>query len=308
MRECKEAPLRWIETERYRMHKINSSARQYILKMVNQKLETYRYYDHNQDITLHHHDFFEVFIFLSGNVSFFIEGQTFSLIPGDILIISPTELHRPINHSSKEAYERIILWLDEDIIKSFATQKTNLFHCFDMNSSNYKNLLRIEKPDQMYLISLLQRIISENTNENFGSEELIKAYTIELLVKLNRILSLAPLTTKANSRITNIIADIIEYINTNYGENLSLEFLSERFYINKYYLCHQFNTAIGISIYRYIMQKRLANAKQFMREGLSPSQAYQKCGFNDYSNFYRAFKQEYKISPKDFISDLNFRS
>lgn len=290
------------------MPEINSSARQYILKMVNQKLETYRYYDHNQDISLHHHDFFEVFIFLSGNVSFFVEGQTFSLIPGDILIISPTELHKPINHNSDEAYERIIFWLDENIIKSFATQKTNLFQCFDMKSSNYKNLLRIEKPDQTFIISLLQRIISENTNENFGAEELIKAYTIELLVKLNRILSLAPIAVKTNDRVTNIIADIIEYINTNYGENLSLDFLSERFYINKYYLCHQFNAAIGISIYRYIMQKRLANAKQFMREGLSPSQVYQKCGFYDYSNFYRAFKHEYDISPKDFIAELNLRS
>jgi len=290
------------------MPKTNSSSRQYILKMVNQELETYRYYDNNKDISLHHHDFFEVFIFLSGNVSFFVEGQVFSLIPGDILIISPTELHRPINHNPEEAYERIIFWLDENIIKSLATPKTNLFECFDMKSSNYTNLLRIETPDQTIIISLLQKIISENTNKKFGTEELIKAYIIELLVKLNRILSLAPAATKTNDRVTNIIADIIEYINTHYGEDLTLDFLSERFYINKYYLCHQFNTAIGISIYRYITQKRLANAKQFMREGIPPSQVYQKCGFYDYSNFYRAFKHEYDISPKDFIKELKLRS
>jgi len=286
----------------------NSSARQYILKMVNQKLQVYRYYDNNRDMALHHHDFFEVYIFLSGDVSFFIEGQVYLLLPGDIVIISPTELHRPINHSPEEAFERIIFWLDENIIKSLATPTTNLFQCFDINSSGYKNLLRIETPDQNYMISLLQKIISENSNQQFGADELIKAYIIELLVKLNRILTVTPAAIRTNDRITNTIADIIEYINVNYSEILSLDFLSEKFFVNKYHLCHQFNKTIGISIYRYITQKRLANAKQFMRDGMPPSQVFQKCGFSDYSNFYRAFKQEYGISPKTFIKDLQLHS
>ena len=45
-------------------------------------------------------------------------------------------------------------------------------------------------------------------------------------------------------------------------------------------------------------------AKQMLSEGKPSSEVYQKCGFGDYSNFYRAFKAEYQISPKDFVLRL----
>ena len=55
---------------------------------------------------------------------------------------------------------------------------------------------------------------------------------------------------------------------------------------------------------RYIIQKRLVVAKQMLREGRPSSMVYQHCGFGDYSNFYRAFKAEYQISPKEFMLSL----
>ena len=72
------------------------------------------------------------------------------------------------------------------------------------------------------------------------------------------------------------------------------------FFVNKYHLSHEFNRLVGTSIYRYVIQKRLVIAKQMLSDGLPPTDVYQHCGFGDYSNFYRAFKAEYGISPKDF--------
>ena len=76
--------------------------------------------------------------------------------------------------------------------------------------------------------------------------------------------------------------------------------MDSRFFVNKYHLSHEFNRLVGTSIYHYIIQKRLVVSKQMLSDGLPPMVIYRHCGFRDYSNFYRAFKTEYDISPKDF--------
>ena len=45
-------------------------------------------------------------------------------------------------------------------------------------------------------------------------------------------------------------------------------------------------------------------AKQMLSTGKPSSEVYQSCGFGDYSNFYRAFRAEYQISPKEFVRRL----
>lgn len=60
---------------------------------------------------------------------------------------------------------------------------------------------------------------------------------------------------------------------------------------------------MGTSVYRYIIQKRLIMAKQKMLAGMSPTDVYCNCGFGDYANFYRAFRSEYGISPKEFCEE-----
>lgn len=67
----------------------------------------------------------------------------------------------------------------------------------------------------------------------------------------------------------------------------------------------EFTRLVGTSVYRYIIQKRLMLARQLMSEGVSPTAAYHRCGFADYSGFYRAFKSEYHLSPKEYAAELN---
>ena len=61
---------------------------------------------------------------------------------------------------------------------------------------------------------------------------------------------------------------------------------------------------VGTSVHRYILQKRLIMARQMMASGRPTSEVYQHCGFGDYSNFYRAFRKEYQISPREYLEEL----
>ena len=126
----------------------------------------------------------------------------------------------------------------------------------------------------------------------------------QILVLLNRVAQRTVRETESGSDADSVVYRILSYINDHYNEDLSLDFLANKFFISKYHLSREFNRLVGTSVYRYIIQKRLAMAKQMMSAGVPTSEVYQHCGFGDYSNFYRAFKSEYQISPRAYLESL----
>lgn len=92
-----------------------------------------------------------------------------------------------------------------------------------------------------------------------------------------------------------------QYIDGNYNQNISLDTLAQLFYINKYYLSREFHRIQGVSIYQYLTSSRLMVSKQMLLNGSSPKEAAISCGFNDYSNFYRAFRTKYGLGPREFV-------
>ena len=61
--------------------------------MKNKRFEVFHYRDKKlENVSVHHHDFFEIYFFLSGKVTFRVEGKTYHLEPGDLLLISPMEM------------------------------------------------------------------------------------------------------------------------------------------------------------------------------------------------------------------------
>lgn len=99
---------------------------------------------------------------------------------------------------------------------------------------------------------------------------------------------------------TELIRQIIRYIDLNYQEPITLQSLANQFYVSRFYLAHEFSRKTGTGLYRYIIRKRLAEVKKLMDTGIPPCKAYGVCGFGDYANFYRAFRQEFGMSPKDY--------
>ena len=70
-----------------------------------------------KDVELHHHDFFEIFFLISGDVSYTIESRVYHLMPGDLLLISPKELHQICIRNEISAYERFVLWVDPQMLQ-----------------------------------------------------------------------------------------------------------------------------------------------------------------------------------------------
>ena len=98
-----------------------------------------------------------------------------------------------------------------------------------------------------------------------------------------------------------VVDAVLHYINEHYSEPLTLDQLSEKFFISKYHLLRKFDAQVGTTVHRYILQKRLLNAKQLLARGVPPNEVCQYCGFGDYANFYRAFRAEYNQTPRQYI-------
>lgn len=257
-----------------------------------------------QDVQLHHHDFYEVYFLLSGDVTYTIESRLYRVMPGEVLLISPRELHQVCIRPEMSAYERYTLWVDPQLLRQFSSERTDLSRCFDPSRPNYDNLLKLTPEEQRLVRSLFETLWQEYDSSAYGSDLLRKSILAQLLVAVNRM-SAQTVSRPETYSSNRIVTAAVEYINQHYGAPLSLDLLAEQFFVSKYHLSHEFNRQVGTSVHRYILKKRLLNARQLMAAGESPSQVYGRCGFGDYAGFYRAFRSEYGVGPKEYTLSLH---
>lgn len=278
----------------------NFTSRQH---MITPNYEYFHYRDKAlMDVEYHNHDFYEIYLFVSGNVTYLIEGRSYRLSPGDILLIRSGELHKPVVHET-EPYERRVLWINPDYLHNTSDENSNLAICFGSPAAKSFHLLRPSSKMSAAIFEILDRFEYALASQNFGSNILREIYLLEYLVHVNKAyLESHDIKGSVDIQTNEKISEIIQYINRNLDKDLSLDTLSRKFYISKYHLTRQFSKYTGYTLHKFILQKRLIKSKTLLKEGARINEVCVKCGFNDYSNFIRSFKREYGIPPKKYAS------
>lgn len=250
------------------------------------------------ELDFHYHEFNKIIIFLSGKVVYHIEGKAYKLKPWDILLVNHQEIHKPLIDVSED-YERIAIWIDWDFVHRHNEDGCNLLYCFQQAAEQKFNLLRLSPEGIASMKQLLLALEEAYKDEAFGSQVLKNSLFLQFLVMLNRAyLGLETLRPQQDIEYDAAIEEILEYINGNLGEDLTVDTLSTLFYTSKYYLMRKFKKQTGYTLHNYILQKRLIAANGMIKEGKSLSFVCAECGFGDYSNFVRAFKKMFGLSPK----------
>lgn len=104
-----------------------------------------------------------------------------------------------------------------------------------------------------------------------------------------------------NSPKKQNLFEIKEYIDLNISEKITLDELSEKFFINKFYLTRIFKDQFGISVNNYIIQQRITYAKRLLRfSDMAIEEIAAACGINDGNYFAKLFKRVEGISPREF--------
>lgn len=253
-------------------------------------------------VEVHHHDFYEVYYLLSGEVEYWVEGRIIRMQPGDLLLINPLELHRPILTQDGHVYERIVLWVNREYLENLFSDKMQLSRCFDTTQPAHTHLIRPAASERSALTARLSELVREFYSRDYGSELCAYGLFLQFMVQLNRMASHTEKKQEETQPLSDLVQKALTYIGENLSEPITLEDLAARFYVSKYYLSHAFTKDVGVSVYRYIMMRRLLMARQLLLSGDSAGQVCRSCGFSDYTSFYRAFKSEYGISPRQFVA------
>lgn len=256
---------------------------------------------HNRDpyfrtMEFHAHDFLELYYFLDGSVTYYIEDQVYDLCPGDLLIIPAGKMHRPVIANEHAAYERMVLWITPQCLQSIDSPAGDL----------QKNLQKVGEhgycvpfrgDETVFVTALLKKLLYMQKND---TDPKFCAGAVELyLWTIFRSYGVID-TTHRNE--TQVIPQVIRYITEHFSEPLTLEDIAAEFFVSKSYLNRHFKAYTNSTVYAYIMALRLTHARRMLREGIPAVEAGRECGFSDYSTFYKAFKTQTGLSPQQFKS------
>ena len=268
------------------------------LEMSSSFVDTHRDTSHpGAAVGLHSHDFYGMLYFRSGDtVEYLIGSERYRLCSGDIIFISPGVSHRPILKADMtQPYVRDVVWINADFMEKLLAN-------FPYEVPLHQDyLIRTAGTRWEFLGELFQAGIYESERRLPGWEILVIANTMRIMVYLDRACRDHSADTMKAEK-PELLDKVTAYIETHYAEHINVSDLSKRFFVSGSSISHQFKEKMGISVYHYITQRRLISAKLLIAEGIALEQVATRVGFSDYSAFYRAFKQEYGIPPRQYRS------
>ena len=252
-----------------------------------------------EEMEYHYHEFHKAVFFLAGSAGYLIEGRSYFLQPGDVLLVGRHLIHKPVIDPTRP-YERVVLYLDPELLEGAMQGEGSLARCFELARERRFALMRPAAEDRQALKGLLDRL-EEALGEQgeFGSALLARACLFQLLIRLNRM-ALRDTTSQRQgvSRSDPKIAQVLDYINGNLAADLSVDRLAALCYASKYHFMRRFRELTGYSVHQYVTEKRLLAAAELLRGGAAAQEAGLRCGFQDYSAFQRAFKRQFGLTPR----------
>ena len=247
-----------------------------------------------REIPFHYHDFHKILLFLSGSVSYVIEGRQFVLMPGDVVLVDSRSVHCP-ELEADSPYERVILYISPDFLQQQSAPDCDLHSCF---AEPFGHVLRLKEKQRQKLFAQLSRLEEALGSQEFGRTVLSSALLLRLLVQIGRYQRQADAhhpkpAEPHNSRVL----EIMRYMDAHLAEDLNVDLLAEQFYVSKYHMMHLFRQQTGFTVHTYLLQRRLLHARQLMEGGMRATEASYRSGFRSYSSFTRAYGKHFGTTP-----------
>lgn len=247
-----------------------------------------------KEIDYHYHDFCKLFILLSGNGGYSINGKRYALEAGDVVLIGRNEIHRP-EFMSDFPYERMIVYINPEFLSRHRTEQGNLEQIF---SGRDRHVLHLGKEQKEKVFGMLRTLEKELSEDHYGREIMSNSILLQLLIGFERSMQKEEEAVKRPVETKNQrVVDILNYIEEHFTEDIKVDELAEKFYVSKYYLMRLFLQETGQTIHNYITDRRLLLARDLLRQGMSATDSSYQAGFYSYSSFTRAHKKRFGTTP-----------
>lgn len=228
----------------------------------------------------HTHSQCEIYINLSGDVSFAVENKLYPIAPGNIIITRPYEYHHCI-YNSNDLHKHFWILLSP-------SNNVRLFDMFFDRKSGEQNLLSLPPQKTEKLISICHQLSGKKLGE-------IETY--RLFFSIIELLREAAAPKIKQDTYPDGLTRALTFISTNFSDEFSMEELAEKSFVSINTLERYFSEYIKMTPSAFLRQKRLSNAAKLLADGCSVSNACELSGFSDYSHFIVLFKKAYGMTP-----------
>ena len=253
----------------------------------------------NINTDIHTHDTCEILLCLSGGESFLIGDKVYEVNDGDLFIINHYEAHK-IKYNNSLKIARFVMEVSPEFLHQASTVDTNLSRCFYARTGEFSHKIPLTPEQVKYMQSLFCEI---KGNSGYALDVLNYSVVLRILVFVHdKFFEQNQAEHPAEKDLLNneTLKKVIEYINLNYqndDSSLSLDALSKYTYVSANQLSRIFKKNTGTTIPKYILSKRISEAKKLLTRGFSVTDTATAAGFRDYSNFIRVFKKNVGVSP-----------
>ncbi len=248
-----------------------------------------------EEFPLHAHDSYELYCFLEGQGYYTVEGHDYLLTHGCLLLMRDGETHK-LHISAHKPYERIALHFPPDLLSG--TVLEGLLAPFHDRPLGQRNMVPF-CPAQRRAIELLLRMSDARDDEHLNVATLHYAYLPAVLAEINQALLEGDSDHPTDRKQDTLISEIIEFINRDPASVADVDMLEKVFGYSRSYLNRVFRRSTGVSIWDYVILKRLTLARSAIRNGSAAAAAAKEAGFSDYSSFYRQYKKRFGLTPEE---------
>lgn len=239
----------------------------------------------------HSHNHMEIAYIISGKAIFNINGVSYEVKEGDIVLINPYEQHYGIPTSTKNP--------SLEFFVGFSNFKFN-----DMPPEtlflNEHPIITTKTSSRKQFLQLINDIMEENKQNQIGKDFMLQSYITQFI--LLAIREKQQQNIQAENKKTVITKEIISYLHEHFAEKISLEQVAKNLYLSPFYISKVFKEEIGETPINYLIKIRLENAKDLLlnKKDLSIKEISSIVGYDDAYHFSKSFKKYYGLSPAEY--------
>ena len=237
---------------------------------------------------------------MEGDVEFEIGDRRQALKSGDFVIVPPQTPHRAFVVDTALPYRRFVFWISTEYAGQLAERFPDFAYLLRyMDSERHRYIFHNDPVSFNAVLSKAIALLEEIHGSHFGRGAVIEIRVEDLLMLLCRTVhdKVNPTVNKAS---LPLYEQVMAYIDENPEQDITLDSLAERFYVSKYHIAHSFKEKLGISVHQYLIKKRLAACRDAILMNEKISEVCLAYGFKDYPSFFKAFRKEYGMSPKEY--------
>lgn len=228
------------------------------------------------------HNYHEILLFVGGQTTFLSEEKRIPLSPYQVVIIPKETYHQFINEKDEEYHRCVFSFYDTPEIEELICK------CM-----SHTRVIEASQEQKMLFHKMNETVDSDSSDAE--KQILMHALLAIILSEISRDHS----AVKEGSKPSEITSKSIEMINAELCNRISIPALSKKLNVSVSTLTQTFKKDMNISVYQYILRKKLVLAQQRIQDGESATTAAMLCGFNDYSSFYKQYKKMFGFSPSE---------